>query len=421
MAQTSIKARPPSRNGAAARQSPVRRAHALVAVKHGRAGAPGEFGVPLEAVEDSADAKGTDGRSSNGSGDRGSGRPKSRTAAATRQTTAAKRASSNGRGSGSSGSAKGSAKRAAGNGNGNGNGSSAKAGAGRGASNGRGSHTNAAKGRTKRSAGTTRGKATKATNKKKSTGRSESKPAATSSHAKRDSGHNGGGPAAGSVARTGVEAVRKVAAKALPDAPTGAPTLARLARRSARGAAGRLARKAIAGGAQGAKAMVERAGLSGVDMVGDYARQLPIQRAVDVAVPLELAWDEWMKFNYFPEGAHRVKDVQRDGDHLVGRVGAPSPGEWEAEILEERAGESFAWHSVDGADCAGLVTFHRLGERLTRIELNLDVRPIGVGEAVALALHLADRRAGADLRRFKAHVELIDPATYEEGDDNDDE
>jgi uncharacterized membrane protein len=417
MAQTSIKARPPSRNGAAARQSPVRRAHARVAVKHGRAGAPGELGVPLEDVEGGEDAKGA-GPPSNGSGDPGSKRPKSRTAAATRKTTAVKRASSNGRGSGSSGNAKGGAKSAAGNGNGNG--SSARTGARR-AGNGRGSGTDAANGSTRRSAGTTRGKATAATKKKTGTAQSEGKPDATSSNAKRESDRNGGGPTAGSVARTGVEAVRKVAEKALPDAPAGAPTLARLARRSARRAAGRLARKAIAGGAQGAKAMVQRAGLSGVDMVGDYARQLPIQRAVDVAVPLELAWDEWMKFNYFPEGAHRVKDVQRDGDHLVGRVGTPSAGEWEAEILEERAGESFAWHSVDGADCAGLVTFHQLGERLTRIELNLDVRPIGVGEAVALALHLADRRAGADLRRFKAHVELIDPATYEEGTDNDDE
>jgi uncharacterized membrane protein len=411
MTETSIKARPPARNNPAARQSPVRRAHALVAVRHGRAGAPGELGVPLDEVDGSDDDEG-DGRSSNGSGERGSGRPRSRTAAATRKTTAAKRASSNGRGSGSEGGAK----RAAGNGNG----SSAKAGAKRGASGGRGSGANGANGGAKRSTGTTRGKATTAA-RGKSAARRDGKPAATSSAAKPDSDRDGGGPAARSVARAGANAVRKAAAKALPDAPTGAPTLARLARRSARRAAGKLARKAIAGGAEGARAMVERAGLSGIDMVGDYARQLPIQRAVDVAVPLELAWEEWMKFNYFPEGAHRVKDVEREGDHLVGRVGAPSAGEWEAEILEERTRESFAWHSVDGADCAGLVTFHRLGERLTRIELNLDVRPIGVAEAVALALHVADRRTGADLRRFKAHVELIDPATYEEGDDSDDE
>src|SRR5438445_818412 len=63
-------------------------------------------------------------------------------------------------------------------------------------------------------------------------------------------------------------------------------------------------------------------------------------------------------------------------------------------------------------DCAGLVTFHELAERLTRIELELDVVPTGLGEAAALALRLADRRAEADLRRFKARVEAIDPDDY---------
>ncbi len=143
------------------------------------------------------------------------------------------------------------------------------------------------------------------------------------------------------------------------------------------------------------------------------ARRLPIQRAVDAAVPLEVVWHEWMKFNYFPEGAHRVKDVQRDGDRLVGRVASPAADQWTAEIIDERVDESFAWHSIDGSNCAGLVTFHRLSDRLTRIELNLDVRPVGLAEALALALHLADRRAEADLRRFKAHVELLSPDTYQ--------
>ena len=36
----------------------------------------------------------------------------------------------------------------------------------------------------------------------------------------------------------------------------------------------------------------------------------------------------------------------------------------------------------------------------------------GLGEAAALALRLADRRAEADLRRFKARVEAIDPDDY---------
>src|SRR5581483_9539422 len=53
-------------------------------------------------------------------------------------------------------------------------------------------------------------------------------------------------------------------------------------------------------------------------------------------------------------------------------------------------------------------------ERLTRIELDLDVVPTNPSEAMTLALHVAHRRAEADLRRFKAHVEFISPDAYQE-------
>jgi uncharacterized membrane protein len=89
--------------------------------------------------------------------------------------------------------------------------------------------------------------------------------------------------------------------------------------------------------------------------------------------------------------------------------------DWEAEIKDEREDESFAWLSVEGTDVAGLATFHQLSERLTRIELDLDVVPTNPSEAMMLALHLAHRRAEADLRRFKAHVEFINPDVYENG------
>jgi uncharacterized membrane protein len=226
------------------------------------------------------------------------------------------------------------------------------------------------------------------------------------------------GKVAGKTASQAAQAAGHPAGKLFestsPIGTAGRKTLAAVARRSARRAAGTLAGKAIPAGAHAARKVADWAGGSTGESILARARRLPIQRAVDVAVPLEVAWDEWMQFNYFPEGAHRVNDVHRDGDNLVGRVAGPARDKWEAEIIDERIDESFAWHSIDGSDCAGLVTFHRLSDRLTRIELNLDVRPVGMAEALALTLHLADRRAEADLRRFKAHVELINPDTYEE-------
>ena len=142
-------------------------------------------------------------------------------------------------------------------------------------------------------------------------------------------------------------------------------------------------------------------------------QRLPIQASLDVAVPLNVAWEEWMDFGSIPEGVHRIEDVERDGDSLYGHVAGPRSADWEAEIVDEREEQSFAWRSVQGTDTAGLVTFHRISDRLTRIELDLDVLPTNPAEALTLASRVAQRRALADLRRFKAHVEFISPDVYE--------
>jgi len=161
-----------------------------------------------------------------------------------------------------------------------------------------------------------------------------------------------------------------------------------------------------------ARAAIERARDAGGAAL--RVRSLPIQRSIDVAVPLPVAWDEWIRLDFLPEGAHRVRDIERDDDaHLVGRLSGPHAAtRWEAQVVDERVDESFAWRSEGASDCAGLVTFHRIGDRLTRMELQLDVVPRGLTEAAALLLRLADHRAEADLRGFKARIETIDPDEY---------
>jgi uncharacterized membrane protein len=108
-----------------------------------------------------------------------------------------------------------------------------------------------------------------------------------------------------------------------------------------------------------------------------------------------------------------VHGIQRRGERLVGEVGSGEASrDWEAEVRDERRDESFAWRSRRGSDVAGLVTFHRLGPRLTRLELELDIVPVSTGEGLALALRLSDRITDAELRRFKARVEMISPDAY---------
>jgi uncharacterized membrane protein len=160
--------------------------------------------------------------------------------------------------------------------------------------------------------------------------------------------------------------------------------------------------------------------------VASRVRRLPIQVSLDVAAPVAVAWDEWMTLESLPEGMHHVEGIERDGDDLlVGRLsGVKVDDHWEAEILDEREDESFAWRSSGASDCAGLITFHELSERLTRIELELDVNPSRLGEAAGLAFHVADRRAERELWAFKARVEKICPDDYpalDEGADDQEE
>jgi uncharacterized membrane protein len=197
--------------------------------------------------------------------------------------------------------------------------------------------------------------------------------------------------------------------------PHGPGGPSKLAGKAALKIATRLARRTLESGAE----MIRRAAeltseRGGGAITAGLHRRIPIQRSVDVAVPLAVAWQEWMSLDTLPEGVDRVRDIERNGDaRLIGRTG-PDGAPWEAEILDERERQSFAWQSVTGSDVAGLVTFHELSRRLTRIELSLDIVPSGAADAVAVASRLADHRAEVDLRRFKARLELISPDVYDD-------
>lgn len=228
--------------------------------------------------------------------------------------------------------------------------------------------------------------------------------------------HTGDG---GVPARAG-EKVREVAAHPV-------QAVADMPRQATLAAARTAGRRVLDRAADAGRTLAEAARENRMGSIAERVRRLPIQRSIDVGVPLEVAWDEWLELEFLPEGAHRVEDIERDGDdRLAGRIsGLKVAADWEAKILDERQDESFAWRSDRGSDCAGLITFHRLGDRLTRLELQLDMVPSRLGEAVSLAAHLADRRADADLRRFKARVETLSPDDYppldDEGPDDEEE
>jgi uncharacterized membrane protein len=142
-------------------------------------------------------------------------------------------------------------------------------------------------------------------------------------------------------------------------------------------------------------------------------RRMPVQQAVDVAAPIDVVYDQWTQFEDYPKFMHRVQRVeQRDESHVAFHAKVWGINRmWEAEIVEQRPDERIVFKSVNGVQLTGVVTFHDMAERLTHIELNIDVEPNGPIEKIARGTRVVKRAARGDLKRFKAFVEMHEDET----------
>src|SRR2546423_8711036 len=142
-------------------------------------------------------------------------------------------------------------------------------------------------------------------------------------------------------------------------------------------------------------------------------RRMPVQQAVDVAAPIDVVYDQWTQFEDYPKFMHRVERVeQRDESHVAFHAKVWGINRmWEAEIVEQRPDERIVFKSVNGVQLTGVVTFHDMAERLTHIQLNIDVQPNGPIEKVPRGTRVLQRAARADLKRFKAFVEMHEDET----------
>lgn len=142
-------------------------------------------------------------------------------------------------------------------------------------------------------------------------------------------------------------------------------------------------------------------------------RRMPIQQAVDVAVPLKTAYNHWTQFEEWPTFMHRLDRVtQEDEGHVSFKTKIWGVSkEFTAEIIEQRPDELVKWRVTDGLTHTGVVSFHELSDRLTRIEVNVDIEPGSLIEKAGRGMRHAKRAIRADLARFKAYVEMADEET----------
>jgi len=148
-------------------------------------------------------------------------------------------------------------------------------------------------------------------------------------------------------------------------------------------------------------------GKGGMPGVGK-GRRMPVQQSVDVAVPVETAYNQFTQFEDWAEFMHRVTRVTQEDDCTVSFATKiwTRTREFKAEIETQRPDERIKWKVSEGITHTGVVTFHELAPRLTRIELNMDVEPGGMIEKAARGMRHVKRAARADLHRFKAFIEM---------------
>jgi uncharacterized membrane protein len=141
-------------------------------------------------------------------------------------------------------------------------------------------------------------------------------------------------------------------------------------------------------------------------------RRMPIQQSIDVAAPLKATYNLWTQFEDWPTYMHRVDSVQQNDDCTV-TISTKVWGitkQFEAEIVEQRPDERIEWDVDQGLAHTGVVTFHELAPRLTRLEVTLDVQPDSLLEKMGRGMRFTKRAVRGDLHRFKAHAEMEEEA-----------
>ncbi|MFJ8822913.1 SRPBCC family protein [Streptomyces sp. NPDC102467] len=130
---------------------------------------------------------------------------------------------------------------------------------------------------------------------------------------------------------------------------------------------------------------------------------------IDVGVDLRTAYDQWtqyQEFSTFAKGvknANRADDVTSDWQLKV----FWSNRSWKAHTTEQLPDERITWTS-EGAKgtTKGVVTFHPLADRLTRVLLIIEYYPKGLFERTGNIWRAQGRRARLDLKHFARFVTL---------------
>ncbi|WNE98165.1 SRPBCC family protein [Streptomyces luomodiensis] len=147
---------------------------------------------------------------------------------------------------------------------------------------------------------------------------------------------------------------------------------------------------------------------------GGKSKSVTVVEDIDVGVPVREAYDQWTQFQEFSTFAKGVVSVEKADDTSSNwkvKV-AKSTRSWRANVTEQVPDERISW-TTEGAKgtVKGVVTFHPLGDNLTRVLLVLEYLPKGLFEKTGNIWRAQGRRARLDLKLYRKFLMMRGEAT----------
>src|SRR5262245_35172875 len=129
-----------------------------------------------------------------------------------------------------------------------------------------------------------------------------------------------------------------------------------------------------------------------------------IEKIVEVACPLRTVYNQWARFEDYPEFVWSLTEVRQvDDKHVHCRTEFGGEAwELDAEIIEQVPNEHIAWKSLSGIPSVGVVHFEPLGPRLTRVRLMMAYEPPGKDGALKTleSLNTSVQNTVEDFKRY---------------------
>ena len=143
-----------------------------------------------------------------------------------------------------------------------------------------------------------------------------------------------------------------------------------------------------------------------------------VEQSIDVNVDVTTAYDQWSRFESFPQWMEGVASVDQTGDsrlHWVAKVRSEfatvegETREWDARITDQTRDKRVSWESIGGKPDqkpdSGEASFEPLGDSVCRVTFVMSWEPEGEIETPTEVLEAVNQVVAADLARFKELIE----------------